>query len=118
MRNATRILLFIALVAVAGCASKPGGARFEPRETQVTVHNQAWMDMTIYVLDGARRVRLGLAGANGTASFRIPESVVGLGRVLRFQADPVGSSNVASSYEINVSPGQTVRLTIPPTAGR
>lgn len=117
MRTASRILFLLALVVAAGCATKSGG-RFEPPETQVVVQNQAWMDMTVYVLDGARRVRLGLVGANGTSTFRIPDTVVGLGRPLRFQVDPVGSSNLASSFEINVRQGETVRLTIPPTAGR
>ena len=117
MRVLPRILLVVLSLAVAACASGRGRERIAPRETAVEVNNQAWLDMNVYVVDGARRVRLGTATSLRTVTFRIPDSVVGLGRSLRFQADPVGSNAVSNSFEIHVSPGQTVRLTIPPRAG-
>jgi len=118
MRALSRFLLVVLSVAVASCSgNRRGDARVAPRETSLEVNNQAWMDMTVYVVDGSRRVRLGTATSLRTVTFRIPDAVVGLGRSLRFQADPVGSSNIANSFEIHVIPGQTVRLTIPPRAG-
>lgn len=119
MRSLPKLLALLLVAVTAGCSrGRTGEATVQPRETVVEVNNQAWLDMNIYVLDGARRVRLGTAGSTRTTTLRIPDSVVGLGRPLRFQADPVGSREVANSFEINVSPGQTVRLTIPPGAGR
>jgi hypothetical protein len=119
MRALPRIMLVVLSLAAAACASgRRGDTAIAPRETAVEVNNQAWMDMTVYILDGSRRVRLGTATSLRSVTFRIPDSVIGLGRTVSFQVDPVGSNNVASSFEMHVTPGQTVRLTIPPRAGR
>lgn len=116
--RAFKLMAVIGLLFLAACGGRRNAGEFETRETNVRVNNQAWLDVNLYVLDGARRVRLGTVPSTTTRTLRIPESVVGLGRPLRFQADPVGSSNVASSFEIMVSPGRTVQLTIPNTIGR
>ena len=108
----------VALFAVLAAAACTGRGRNAPRpveRTTVTVQNQSWLDMTVYVLYSSARQRLGSVSGNSTGTFRIPETMVGLGRSLRFMADPVGSSNTAQSYEIFVHPGDNVRLTIPAT---
>jgi len=111
---------FLTLLVLFAAACT-GTGRNAPRPTErasVRVANQSWSDMTIYVLTGngsASRQRLGLVTGNGSATFTIPDRLVGLGQSVRFQADPVGSSNVAQSFEIFVRPGQQVTVTIPPT---
>jgi hypothetical protein len=87
----------------------------------LVVQNQSWLDMNVYVLEGASaasRRRLGSVTGNSTGTLRIPGSAVGLGRPLRFVVDPVGSARTASSYEIQVRPGERVTITIPSTVGR
>jgi hypothetical protein len=119
MRAVHRSTLLILLATVAACAgNKSGEPRIQPRETYLEVENQAWMDMNIYALEGASRVRLGVAGSSRVTTLRIPNAMVGFGRMLRFQADPIGSTRVSNSFEVNVTPGQTIHLTIPATAGR
>jgi hypothetical protein len=84
--------------------------------TTLVVDNQSFPDMTIYVLEGGRRIRLGLAGGNSETHFKLPKYLVRSSiMTLRFQADPIGSSRAPISDEINVSPGDEVRLRIPPS---
>jgi hypothetical protein len=120
MRAITRLLTALLLLGVVtACArNRTGEPRLQPRPTYVEVDNQAWLDMTLYVLDGGSRVRLGTVSSTRTTTLRIPDALVGPGRMLRFQADPIGSSRVATSFEINVTRGETLHLTIPPSAGR
>jgi hypothetical protein len=110
------LLLLLVLVGAAACTGR-GRSSPEPAErTTLFIRNNSWSDMTIFVLySGGSRQRLGLVNGNSSANLRIPANVVGLGRDLRFMADPVGSSRTAQSFNMFVRPGEEVRLTIPPT---
>ena len=77
--------------------------------------NQAYLEMTIYVMRGAERVRLGMAPGSSNSSFVIPADVIRSATALRFVADPIGSSRTSISEEIYVQPGDEVSLQIPPT---
>lgn len=81
--------------------------------TTVTVDNQSFSDMTIYVLRG-QRVRLGTARGHSKTTLTIPASIVRSASMLRFIADPIGSTRSSVSEEISVNPGDSVGLTIPP----
>lgn len=118
----TRLFSVLALLLMAACAPSRQGGDSSPQAQGATlrVENQAWMDMTIYVVEtgsGSRR-RLGMVGATSGTNMRIPDSVVGTGRALRFIADPIGNQQTASSFELYVRPGQRVTITIPPGVGR
>ena len=113
----TSLLAMLVLFAAACTGTGKNAPRAVDRAS-VRIANQSWSDMTIYVLTGTgggARQRLGDVRGNGNATFTIPERLVGMGQSLRFLADPLGSSNVAQSFEIYVRPGQQVTLTIPPT---
>jgi hypothetical protein len=109
-------LMVLALVAAA-CGPRSTSSRPPPaaEPTYVRVTNQSWLDMNMYVLRSSQRIRLGTVGANQTQRFLLPSNVVFGATPLRFQADPIGSSRTAQSFEIVVSPGDEVTLTIPPT---
>jgi hypothetical protein len=120
LRMASRILMIAVLLATAAACTQKGrdnGPR-ATEETSVRVENQSWLDITVYVVDNGSRTRLGLVNGSNSATFVIPSRVVGLGRSLTFLADPVGSSSVAQSFQIQVNPGDRVRLTLPGTIGR
>lgn len=108
------IALFV-LLAAAACTGRGRNAPRPVERTMVTVQNQSWLDMTMYVVYSTARQRLGTVSGNSTNTFRIPDNMVGLGRSLRFMADPLGSSNTAQSFEIFVHPGDHIRLTVPAT---
>ena len=110
------IALTLSLLAAAGCTRRPP-ENIDPNAARTTlrVENRAFSDMTIYVLRGSERIRLGTATGNTTTILEIPRYVLsGVSTSLRFLADPIGSSRTPVSDEILVSPGDEVTLTIPP----
>lgn len=121
MRTAlSRLMLPLVLAAsVAACAtSAPRTGEDATPPTYVRVTNQALLDMTVYVIrSSGQRQRLGTVPASRTERFRIPDNVV-LGSIsLRFLVDPIGSRRTSRSFEMPVSPGDEISLTIPPSAG-
>ena len=116
MRNLLWKLSFVTLVPVlGGCGhSKAVTDVAIEQPTTLLVDNQAFTDMTIYVLEGSRRVRLGMAGGHAETRFTIPKYLVRSITSLRFLADPIGSDRTPVSDEIQVNPGDQVVLRIPP----
>jgi hypothetical protein len=100
--------------ATIGCGGSRAGTVDPAAAAYVEVRNQAFLDMTIYVLRGGARYRLGTVSGNSTAVFEIPRNFVNPGLPIAFLADPIGSQVTPYSHEIPVSPGDTVVLTIPP----
>ena len=117
-RFATRIRLaagVMLLMAAAGCRSAGGAASPGQRaEAFVRVENRSMLDMTIYVVRGGERRRLGLVNALTTQVLPIPSVLVEGSGVLRFLADPIGGSRTPISEEIVVRNGDVVQLMIPP----
>jgi hypothetical protein len=112
-----RILLIpilVLAVALAGCASLRRGTGPTAPTTTIRVENQGFLDMTVYVMRSAERVRLGLAPGGVTTSFVIPADLPQSGTPLRFVADPIGSARASVSDQITVQPGDQVTMVIPP----
>lgn len=108
-------LVAVMTMAAAGCNRNRAEIDVDPNvATILIVDNQAFPDMTIYAIEGGRRVRLGLAGGNTRTRFTLPKYLVRSLTMLRFQADPIGSARAPVSDEILVSPGDEVMLRIPP----
>ena len=72
------------------------------------------LDMTIYVLRGGERRRLGLVNALSTQTLPIPSVLIDGSGVLRVLADPSGGNRTPVSEEIFVRDGDVVQLIIPP----
>ena len=103
------------LLLAAGCRSTGSAAATDQRaETFVRVENRSMLDMTVYVIRGAERRRLGLVNALSTQVLQIPRVLVDGAGVLRFLADPIGGSRTPVSEEIVVRHGDVVTLMIPP----
>jgi hypothetical protein len=99
-----------ALLAACATARAPANPQ---AETTVRVENQSTMDMNIYVLRGAERIRLGTVTAVSTSVLKIPNNLIFGATPLRFLADPIGSSKMPVSDEIVVAAGDQVTLRIP-----
>lgn len=115
MTRTTNPWHWIAVLALAALACFGGKPRAPNEAAKVQVENQAFSDMTVYVLDagGARR-RLGTATGLTTTVLTIPQSVFGNGREVLFMIDPIGGARTARTNRIYVTPGDEVRLVIPP----
>ncbi len=99
---------------VAACASM---GRQTPMEnspaTTVVVDNRSVLDMTIYIIRGGQRIRLGNAGGLSRTKLTIPRGVVTGSINVRFLADPIGSSRTPVSEEITMTEGDEVTLMLP-----
>jgi hypothetical protein len=101
-----------AALGIAACAPATEQAGVGAYESQTTLHvdNGNWAEMTIYVMRGVARTRIGSVRGMSTADFRITDTMVnGLGEV-RIIADPVGSERTYVSDVIHVVPGARVDL--------
>lgn len=109
--------LAILSLGLSGCAaaSQAEDSATPRAETAVRVENQSFSDMTIYVVRGGQRVRLGMVPGNSTRLFFLQPSLVPGVTPLRFLADPIGSSRTALSHEVVVQPGDVIEMVIPST---
>ena len=109
-------LVTIAVMAgsmlLAACGSARRSAPVE--RTTVEVDNRGFEDMTVYVVDGSQRLRLGAAPGLRRTVLTIPAHAVGPARDLQFLADPLGSSRTAISQRLYVRQGERVQLVISP----
>jgi hypothetical protein len=104
-----------AALLLSACAS--GGNRtsagVDSAPVSLTVTNQNWLDVDVFVIRGTSRYRLGAVGGNSSATLRIPSSLIARGE-LQLMADPVGSNDVYVSDVIPVAPDQSLQLTVAP----
>ena len=110
-------LASLALVLLfAACAGSNSEKKHVPREMPVSVYvdNQRTTSMTIFVVDGAIRSRLGEVGGLSQKLFPIPADLVSGRGTVQFIADPIGGVERSYTNEISVRPGEEVRLTITP----
>lgn len=113
-RSFVRALPLATAGAVAACRSGSRAPAPPQPRTTVRVENQGFSDMVIYLINGGQRIRLGTATGNGTTTFTIPPQFVFGVSSLQFLADPIGGNRTPVSDAIQVSPGDQVRLIIPP----
>jgi hypothetical protein len=105
-----QLFALFAVALLAGCSATRRGVSREG--AVLVVDNRAFTDMTVYVVEGSSRRRLGFAPGNTTTELAIPYTMVN--RDLQLLADPIGSNRTSVSNRLFVVPGQVVTLTIPP----
>ena len=114
-----RLLTFLVLALVSGaapgCSSTGRAARpgSEP-VTTLEVDNQNFTDMTIYLVNGGQRIRIGRATGKTKAVLRLPRRSVTSARELQFLAQPAGTGGAITTRRIWVEPGDRVTLLISP----
>lgn len=80
----------------------------------MTVINNHWSDVAVYLVSGPMRTRLGSVTAMGKGEFAIPRAyVVGVSEIT-VRADPLGSKDSFVSPPIQVFPGARVELNLAP----
>lgn len=113
----TLICLSLGVASIAaGC--RTGGARHSSEDanlvTTIEVDNQGFNDMTVYVINGGARTRLGIAPGNRKTTLTIPAYLVGVTTFMRFFADPIGGNRTPVTEEIDVSPGDQLVMIVNP----
>jgi hypothetical protein len=112
-------LLVVALglaVVAAGCAARGTiqnpAAPPPPEPVTLEVHNHNWLDMAIYVVNGSQRFRVMTIVATNAATVVLPRHLLGHGREIQLQADPVGESRRYTSERVFAYPGSTITWTL------
>jgi hypothetical protein len=114
-RILTLVLIVAGTVLASACSSSGRGVR--PGSEAVTtleVDNQNFTDMTIFLVNGGQRIRLGRATGKAKTEMRIPRNVLTFPRELQFLAEPAGGQGGSSTSRIWVNPGDTVLLIVTP----
>lgn len=105
-------LAWVGLAMLSTACSHPRVRNQPDRDatTYVRVENQLAAPYTMYVEDGAQRLRIGIANPLTATRLRIPPSVVFPATTLRFIAVPMGGSGAAISQNLAVTRGGVVQL--------
>jgi hypothetical protein len=104
------ILVLSAVVVAGGCSHvmDRGDAAEAPAGAVVQVANNNWAEMTIYILRGGVRERLGAVTSFTRRTFRLPTHVTATAGEFRLLADPLGSSRAYTSPALVLGPGQVL----------
>jgi hypothetical protein len=99
--------------ACAPRATSHGEAATTMSDVSVTVKNDNWLDVAVYLVQGGGRFRIGEAVGNTTARLRIPKSLI-TGWTIQLMADPIGSGEAYVTDAISVAPDEQVQLVLAP----
>jgi len=111
-RRATLLALVLLSACATGGQNGTGSAPRPRTRTTVHVQNTAFRAYTIYVVTGTDRRRLGVVNPASSGDFVIPQGIVIGTTNLRILADPIGSDDVGSTFNIPVTEGDVVSVTI------
>ena len=100
-------------VSCAPARTGMGATGLEPKYIGLSVKNDNWLDVAVYVIQGGSRFRIGNAAGNSTASLRIPTNLVVAGAV-QLMADPVGFDDTYVTDVMLVGSDQRVQLMVAP----
>lgn len=111
----TRALVLLAAVTglTIGCArhqveddAEPEADLYAP--TPLTVENNNWLDVVIFVFHDGELSRVGTVTAASSTNFFLPSWMIGQSRNIRLLADPIGSDASARTETLHIQPGQFI----------
>jgi hypothetical protein len=105
----------LCLVGVAGACHRPPGPPLNPQaEVAVTVENQNFLDMDVFIIRGGQRIRLGTVSGVSSRILMVRPDLIGYGTEVQFEVHPIGGRANPITETISVRPGDVIHLTIPP----
>jgi len=105
----------VALDAVA-CHARPAAPPNPRAEVAVTVDNQNFLDMDVFIVrTSGERIRIGMVSGLTTRILMVRPDVIGNSTELRFEVHPIGARANPISETVTVRPGDVIHLTIPPS---
>src|SRR5690348_8719747 len=121
MRASTRAILragrVVGLIAAVGAFSSGCGGRHNVEDepevdpqapTELTVDNNHWLDVVVYVFHDGEFSRVGTVTAASSTSFDLPAWMVGQTRNIRLLGHPIGSNDGVRTELIHIQPGQFI----------
>jgi hypothetical protein len=78
----------------------------------VRVVNHNWLDITVYLLQGTRRDRIGVATATSTTEFHVALRRMSAGTEYRLLGDPIGARETVRSEPLHAQDGDVVTWTL------
>jgi len=115
MKHTHKFLSVAALVMLGACvtaAEQTRSGHAVRSGTILTVQNDNWSDVTIYLMRGSARTRIGSVTAMRRAEFKLPAAYVVGASDVTLQAAPVGSNESYISPPILVFPGAHLALRV------
>ena len=112
---AQRLLWICAVVAaLAGCSRRPvaSGETTPDEGWTLRVVNHHWLDVSIYVMSDGRRAHVGTVSATHTENYEMPAGLIGPGRLIRLEGNPIGAMRTVRSDAVAVQGGQRVEWTL------
>src|SRR2546430_14887117 len=106
----------VGVLAVAGVAChRPAAAALNPRaEVAVTVDNQNFLDMDVFIIRGGQRLRLGMVSGLSSRILMVRPELIGYGTEVQFEVHPIGGRGNPPTETISGRPGGGIPPTIPP----
>lgn len=107
--------LLTALAAAAlGCGGRQQVAddaepEADPKApTPLTVENNHWLDIVVFVFHDGELSRVGTVTAATSSNFFLPNWMIGQSRNIRLLGDPIGSTDGVGTETIHIQPGQFI----------
>ena len=114
-RTLPRLLLALALAAAPACAANQAGDSDPALQGRLEVVNRSSFDMDVEIAsERGGAIRLGLAPAAETTTFRLTAGMLAGAGTVRFRARPVRGGETVFSDPYKVRPGEQIVWSIPP----
>jgi hypothetical protein len=119
--QAVPLLLLVFVASCSGAQTAEDPSKPPRPKTTVEVENRKTTDLNLYVLNGARRIRLGTVPGMATRNFVIPPHMIGEADRVRFGVEVIGTfgderigseRRFTSEEELPVRAGEQLSLTI------
>lgn len=111
----TQLCLAVALGAIA-CHGRPAAPPNPQAEIAVTVDNQNFADMDVFIVrTSGERIRIGMVSGLTSRILMVRPDLIGNSTELRFEVHPIGARTNPISETVTVRPGDVIHLTIPPS---
>lgn len=109
------LTLLAATLLLAGCttgrrSTPAGSARIEP--SSLIIRNNHWSDVTIWVMTGGQRNRLGTVTAARSARFTFPRYTLNYSGEVRLIANALADARPLVTETIVLQPGSVVEWTL------
>ncbi len=108
-------LALVLVLVAAGCHHRPAAAPDPRAEIAVTVENQNFLDMDVFVVRSGQRIRVGMVPGLTSRILMLRPDLVGYGSELQFEVHPIGGRGNPITETMTVHPGDVIHLTIPPS---